>query len=55
MTAEKDVDREDKQKAVRLVWKRAVAKWIAARGSVVPPDFDEEKELLNYLDEKYGV
>ena len=39
----------------RLARKRAAADRIAARRVPLPPDFDYKKELLEYLDERYGV
>ena len=44
-----------KQKAERLARKKAAADRIIARRPVLPPDFDEKQELLDYLDERYGV
>ena len=45
----------EKQKAERLARKKAAADRIIARRPVLPPDFDEKQELLDYLDERYGA
>lgn len=39
----------------RKARKRAAADRIIARRPVLSPDFDEKQELLDYLDERYGV
>ncbi len=39
----------------RIARKRAAADRIIANRPVLPTDFDEKKELLDYLDERYGV
>jgi len=48
-------ENDEQQKAERLARKKAAADRIIARRPVLPPDFDEKQELLDYLDERYGV
>ena len=50
-----ETEAEDTEKAERVARKRAAADRIAARRVPLPPDFDYKKEILEYLDERYGV
>ena len=53
--SEQKLQDDDTEKAERLARKRTAADRIIARRPVLPPDFDEKKELLDYLDERYTV
>ena len=46
---------DEEMKEDHIARRRAAADRIIARRPKLPPDFDEKQELLDYLDERYGV
>ncbi|MBR0485529.1 MAG: hypothetical protein IJJ69_12285 [Oscillospiraceae bacterium] len=54
-TKEDKTENKDTEKAERLARKKAAFEHILANKVTLPPDFDEKQELLDYLDERYGI
>ena len=55
MFGKREVSAQPETKEERIARKRAAADKIIAGRPILSPNFNEKQELLDYLDERYGI